>query len=714
MSTSPEGPGRGDGRDGGTGGGTGGGRDAGRAPGAGNGSGKGTEDGVGDDGRRAEGFRRSTLACARAIADDRSLELSFEAPPGPGTGRAGAGRTGAGAGGPSRPATASGAARVPDASGSGGSGPSAVLPDPGASPAERRQTRGRSDAVALHRQHHDPRTHARHEPGGDTSRRLFAMAEQTRVELLGARALDGVAGNLDALLEARYRTLLDAVRDAPVPAAVPGDARATGDGIAGAPARPRLGIDHALPLWLRERLGGALPTAASEALDEWRAFLEGDVAGHVAERAFDLDDQAGFARDVGHLLRSLELESGEPDEPPEPDTDDDVQDGEDESESDAADAGDESGEVEADESAGEADGEELDAGDPDPSEPADEDVRESDADSPGQSWRAAADERAARRASDYRAFTTEFDEEVRPQDLCTAEELARLRRTLDVHVGDLQRSVGRFANRLQRVLMAQQRRSWEFDLEEGQLDTSRLTRLLTDPTVPLTFKRETETAFRDTVVTLLIDNSGSMHGRSIRVAAVCADILSSTLERCGVKAEVLGFTTAAWKGGRSRERWVEAGYPSNPGRLNDLRHIVYKGADTPWRRARPSLGLMMRKGLLKENIDGEALEWAHARLLARPEQRRILMMISDGAPIDDSTLSTNPNRYLERHLRHVIALIEARGDVELVAIGIGHDVGQYYSRATTINDVADLPGVMGRQLVELFAEVRGGGRGGAA
>ena len=707
MSTSPEGPGRG----GGTGGGTGGGRDAGRAPDAGKGPG-GARNGAGDGDRRAEGFRRSTLACARAIADDRSLELSFEAPSGPGTGRAG---TGGGAS--PRPAPASGTVPASDASASGGSAPSAVLPDPGASPAERRETRGRSDAVALHRQHHDPRTHARHEPGGDTSRRLFAMAEQARVELLGARALDGVAGNLDALLEARYRTLLDAVRAAPVPAAAPGDARGTGrtgDGIAGAPARPRLGIDHALPLWLRERLGGGLPDAASEALDEWRAFLEGDVAGHVAERAFDLDDQAGFARDVGHLLRSLELESGEPDEPPEPDTDDDVEGDEDESDSDAADAGDESGEVEADESAGEADGEELDAGDPDPSEPADEDVRESDADSPGQSWRTAADERAARRASDYRAFTTEFDEEVRPQDLCTAEELARLRRTLDTHVGDLQRSVGRFANRLQRVLMAQQRRSWEFDLEEGQLDTSRLTRLLTDPTVPLTFKQETETAFRDTVVTLLIDNSGSMHGRSIRVAAVCADILSSTLERCGVKAEVLGFTTAAWKGGRSRERWVEAGYPPDPGRLNDLRHIVYKGADTPWRRARPNLGLMMRKGLLKENIDGEALEWAHARLLARPEQRRILMMISDGAPIDDSTLSTNPNRYLERHLRHVIALIEARGDVELVAIGIGHDVGQYYSRATTINDVADLPGVMGRQLVELFAEVRLGGRGAAA
>ena len=652
-------------------------------------------------GERTDRFRRSTVACARAIAADDSLDLSFEA----------ASRGGASGGGSGGVAARAGGAGP---GGSGGSGPSAVLPDPGASPAERRETRGRSDAVALHRQHHDPRTHARHEPGGDTSRRLFAMAEQARVELLGARALDGVGRNLDALLESRYRTLLDAVRDAPVPRAMPGDAHASNDGLAGAPSRPRLGIDHALPLWLRERLGGSLPDAAGEALEEWRAFLDNDVAGFAEARAFDLDDQSGFARDVAHLLRSLELESGEPSEPPEPDTDDDAEDGEEQDggEQDADAGTDGADEAAADDSDAGERGEELDSGEPDDADVPDDDVRDSDAERPGESWRAAAE--AAARANDYRVFTREHDEEVRPQDLCGPEELARLRKTLDTHVGDLQRSVGRFANRLQRVLMAQQRRSWEFDLEEGQLDTARLTRVLTDPTVPLTFKRETETAFRDTVVTLLIDNSGSMHGRSIRVAAVCADILSSTLERCGVHVEVLGFTTAAWKGGKSRERWVEAGYPSNPGRLNDLRHIVYKGADTPWRQARPSLGLMMRKGLLKENIDGEALEWAHGRLLARPEQRRILMMISDGAPIDDSTLSTNPGRFLERHLRRVIRAIEGRSEVELVAIGIGHDVGQYYSRATTINDVAELPSVMGRQLVELFAEERRGGRGVAA
>ena len=306
--------------------------------------------------------------------------------------------------------------------------------------------------------------------------------------------------------------------------------------------------------------------------------------------------------------------------------------------------------------------------------------------------------------NDYHVFCTEFDEVVRADDICPPEELIRLRDQLDQHLGDLQKLVGRFANRLQRVLLAQQQRSWDFDQEEGQLDCARLTRVLTDPLAPLTFKQERDTDFRDTVVTLLLDNSGSMHGRSIRVAAVSADILASTLERCGVKVEVLGFTTVAWKGGKSRERWVEAGYPANPGRLNDLRHIVYKSADVPYRQSKRSLGLMMRKGLLKENIDGEALQWAHARLMQRPEHRKILMMISDGAPIDDSTLSTNPGRFLEKHLRHIVSVIERQEEVELVAIGIAHDVTKYYRRATTIHDVSQLADVMTRQLVELFDE----------
>jgi cobaltochelatase CobT len=308
------------------------------------------------------------------------------------------------------------------------------------------------------------------------------------------------------------------------------------------------------------------------------------------------------------------------------------------------------------------------------------------------------------RGPDYRAFTAKFDETVAAEDLCEAEELDRLRGYLDKQLSNLQGVVARLANRLQRRLMAQQNRSWEFDLEEGQLDPARLSRIVIDPLHPLSFKAEKDTEFRDTVVTLLLDNSGSMRGRPITVAATCADILARTLERCGVKVEILGFTTRAWKGGQSREHWLTAGKPANPGRLNDLRHIIYKSADAPWRRARKNLGLMMREGLLKENIDGEALDWAHKRLLARTEQRKILMMISDGAPVDDSTLSVNPGNYLERHLRWVIEEIETRSPVELIAIGIGHDVTRYYRRAVTIVDAEELGGAMTEKLAELFEE----------
>jgi cobaltochelatase CobT len=304
----------------------------------------------------------------------------------------------------------------------------------------------------------------------------------------------------------------------------------------------------------------------------------------------------------------------------------------------------------------------------------------------------------------YKVFTNQFDEEIGAEDLCDAEELKRLRNYLDKQLSNLQGVVARLANRLQRRLMAQQNRSWDFDLEEGVLDASRLTRVVIDPMHPLSFKMEQDTEFRDTVVTLLLDNSGSMRGRPITVAATCADILARTLERCGVKVEILGFTTRAWKGGQSREKWLASGKPPNPGRLNDLRHIVYKSADTPWRRARRNLGLMMREGLLKENIDGEALIWAHNRLLGRPEQRRILMVISDGAPVDDSTLSVNSGNYLERHLRQVIMDIENRSPVELIAIGIGHDVTRYYKRAVTIVDAEELGGAMTEKLAELFAE----------
>ncbi len=308
------------------------------------------------------------------------------------------------------------------------------------------------------------------------------------------------------------------------------------------------------------------------------------------------------------------------------------------------------------------------------------------------------------RGADYKAYSARFDEIVTAEELCEPEELERLRAYLDKQLSNLSSIVARLANRLQRKLMAQQNRSWEFDLEEGMLDPARLVRIIIDPQQPLSFKREKDMNFRDTVVTLLLDNSGSMRGRPITVAATCADILARTLERCGVKVEILGFTTRAWKGGQSREAWLQGGKPQNPGRLNDLRHIIYKAADAPWRRARRNLGLMMREGLLKENIDGEAVDWAHKRLLARTEQRRILMVISDGAPVDDSTLSVNPGNYLEKHLRAVIDEIENRSPVELIAIGIGHDVTRYYKRAVTIVDAEELGGAMTDKLAELFDE----------
>jgi len=311
----------------------------------------------------------------------------------------------------------------------------------------------------------------------------------------------------------------------------------------------------------------------------------------------------------------------------------------------------------------------------------------------------------------YKMFTEIFDEIISAEDLCDLEELARLRTQLDRQLDNLQGAVAKLANRLQRKLMAQQNRSWDFDLEEGVLDTARLTRVVTDPTAPLSFKQEQDTEFRDTVVTLLLDNSGSMRGRPITIAAICADVLARTLERCNVKVEILGFTTKAWKGGESRDKWLDSGKPQNPGRLNDLRHIIYKGADSPWRRARRNLGLMLKEGLLKENIDGEALLWAHERLLGRTEARRILMVISDGAPVDDCTLSANPANYLEQHLRRVVNWIESKSDVELVAIGIGHDVTRYYKQAVTITDAEQLGGAITDQLADLFDEDKNKGMG---
>ncbi|HEY7863891.1 MAG TPA: cobaltochelatase subunit CobT, partial [Thermoanaerobaculia bacterium] len=467
-------------------------------------------------------------------------------------------------------------------------------------------------------------------------------------------------------------------------------------------------IEDAVSLMVRERLTGQKPPpAAARIVDLWRDFIEDRAGGDLDGLLKNIEHQRDFARSVRDLLASLDMadeasfDSEDDENEDENESEQEQQQGEGETEEEAQ--GDRA-EIEVSDDANE-DIEEgaSEAADAPTGELPDE-ADEADADEASEAWRPPSSRSNEPRGPDYKAFTQKFDEVVHAEDLCDAEELARLRAYLDKQLAHLQGVVGRLANRLQRRLLAQQNRSWEFDLEEGMLDPARLPRVVTDPFQPLSFKREKDTDFRDTVVTLLLDNSGSMRGRPITVAATCADILARTLERCGVKVEILGFTTRAWKGGQAREQWLQSGKPASPGRLNDLRHIIYKPADAPWRRARKNLGLMMREGLLKENIDGEALDWAHKRLLGRPEQRRILMVISDGAPVDDSTLSVNPGNYLERHLRYVIEEIETRSPVELIAIGIGHDVTRYYRRAVTIVDAEELGGVMTEKLAELFEE----------
>jgi cobaltochelatase CobT len=468
-------------------------------------------------------------------------------------------------------------------------------------------------------------------------------------------------------------------------------------------------MDDALEFVLREVLTGRkLPAAAETVAAVWREELGEKAAGPLAQARASMHDQAAFSAVMRNLLRDLGLGDETSRQ-----TDDEDEKGEDDEEGEAkAEAPDES------EGDGEGEGEsqEQDSSDAGEGEPGDqiEATAADDADSDMEATEADDEQDATPLRpnwrdsdafkSEYKAFTTVHDEVKTADELCDPEELARLRAYLDAQLQGLQGAVSRLANRLQRRLMAQQNRSWMFDLEEGVLDTSRLTRVIVDPTAPLSFKMEDESKFRDTVVTLLLDNSGSMRGRPIMVAALCADILARTLERCGVKVEILGFTTQAWKGGLSREDWIKAGKPPSPGRLNDLRHIIYKSADAPWRRVRRNLGLMMREGLLKENIDGEALLWAHDRLMGRAEQRKILMVISDGAPVDDSTLSVNVGNPLEKHLREVIAHIEGASPIELIAIGIGHDVTRWYRRAVTIVEAEQLGGVMTDKLAELFGE----------
>ncbi|TWT08741.1 cobaltochelatase subunit CobT [Reyranella sp. CPCC 100927] len=552
------------------------------------------------------------------------------------------------------------------------------------------RARGESDSMALKMRYHDRRMHLRRMPAGEAARAVFDVVEQVRVESIGARRMPGVADNLDAVwterCEQRGYRRVRTKDDAPVADVV--------------------------GLLVRERLlGAAPPESAREMVDLWRSDVEQAAGKDLDKLAETIGNQEQFARALRRLIKDLHLGDDSAD------LDDDSDEDQDSSENPEGESNEtgEDGQDSTETHGYGAQGEETeDTSDQDDSSETVADQAQTemqmgagDEDEPGRAERpwlppgALSNEPAGQQ---YHAYTTKFDEVVDAVDLCDADELGRLRQHLDQQLSHLSGVIGRLANRLQRKLMAQQNRSWEFDLDEGMLDGARLARVVANPTQPLSFKQEKDTTFRDTVVSLLIDNSGSMRGRPITVAAMSADILARTLERCGVKVEILGFTTRAWKGGQSREQWLAAGKPANPGRLNDLRHIVYKAADAPWRRARKNLGLMLREGILKENIDGEALLWAHNRLLPRGEDRRILMVISDGAPVDDSTLSVNPGNYLERHLRDVIDWIESRSPVELVAIGIGHDVTRYYRRAVTIVDADQLGGTMMEQLASLFDE----------
>jgi cobaltochelatase CobT len=545
------------------------------------------------------------------------------------------------------------------------------------------EARGAADALALRLRYHDAAVHRAYVPSDADALGVFDALETARVEALGARSMSGVRANLSHLAEARVR----------------------GDAITRARSAEEVPLATAVGLLARERLTGeAPPEAALAGLKLVAPWIEEKAATDLDSLALTIDDQAAFAKLARQLLQDLDLAEADdrPEEQPE-----------DESGSEEE----ESGDNDQDDSEGEQDqpsGGEMDTRGEDSRDGSDEeenggepDTSEEEMGDGNEAEQGAASTPARRNwdlspETDYRPYTTRFDEVVEAEALCDADELGRLRAYLDQQMASSQSVVTRLANRLQRRLLAQQSRSWDFDQEEGLLDAGRLARVIVSPGHSLSYKVERDTEFRDTIVTLLIDNSGSMRGRPIAIAAMCADILARTLERCGVATEVLGFTTRAWKGGQSREAWLTDGRPPHPGRLNDLRHVIYKRADEPYRHARRNLGLMMREGLLKENIDGEALLWAHNRLIGRPEERRILMVISDGAPVDDSTASANGGTYLERHLRQVIEWIERRSSVELLAIGIGHDVTRYYSRAVTIMDADQLAGAMVDQLAQLF------------
>jgi cobaltochelatase CobT len=601
-----------------------------------------------------ERFKQATASTVRAIAEEEEVEVSFTNEP---------------------PGLSGNRVRLP-------------VPMRDLKPADVAHVRGEADAQALKLKHHSAKVHSSHMPGGDVAPALYDVLEQARCEAIGANRMVGVGENLSAALEERYRR----------------------QGLHRVTERNDATMPEAVRLMARQRLTGSPPPPAGRKLCElWEPLLREKIGRALDELEKHVNDQDAYSEASRRLISDLDIdlgdeapaETGDTEGDDEVDSDDSQNEGDQDGEGTAEGAADAMADA-AETMPGDDDGGEMMPDDTDGDmmpTPGSEEPGE-----PGTPWRPQHDLSNVPREPFYKAYTETFDEVVQAEMLCDPEELARLRQLLDQQLGHLQGMIGKLANRLQRRLMAKQMRSWEFDLEEGLLDTSRLDRIVINPLHPLSFKVEHDMEFRDTMVSLLIDNSGSMRGRPITIAAMSADILARTLERCGVKVEILGFTTRAWKGGQAREKWIADGKPSNPGRLNDLRHIVYKAADAPWRRARKNLGLMLREGLLKENIDGEALLWAHNRLIGRPEQRQILMVISDGAPVDDSTLSVNPGNYLERHLRDVIEYIETRSNVELVAIGIGHDVTRYYRRAVTIVDVEQLGGTMMEQLADLFDE----------
>ena len=604
---------------------------------------------------RVESFKRATAATLRAIAEIPEVEVTF---------------------GNDTASQPGGKVRL-------------AAPPPRLAAEDAARLRGESDAIALRLRHHDDKIHQRFSPRGQTARAIYEAVEQARVEALGTQHLAGCRENLAAALDDKFRRKgYDQVTE-----------------------KTDVTLVDVVGLMAREVLTGERPPAsAAGVVDLWRPWLESKVNKSLSEMTHCLDDQSHYASLSRQLIAALDLESAEDasDEESEDNDEDDAEAGEDQADGEASARGTaedgSSQEMIPDDMDGQADGD-------DASETLEAEMTpgagEEDPGTPGESLRRH-NQFPEGIEETYKAFCKDYDEIVDADDLCDPEELTRLRSQLDQQLSHLQGVIAKLANRLQRRLMAKQNRSWHFDLDEGILDAGRLARIVANPLHPLSFKQESDITFRDTVVTLLIDNSGSMRGRPITIAAMSADILARTLERCGVKVEILGFTTRAWKGGTARERWIGEGKPAAPGRLNDLRHIIYKQADAPWRRARRNLGLMLREGILKENIDGEALLWTHERLVRRPEQRRIMMVISDGAPVDDSTLSVNPGNYLERHLRDVIDWIETRSPVELIAIGIGHDVTRYYRRAVTLVDAEQLGGAVMEQLAALFDEEDGG------